>query len=139
LEVELRPVAVRARLAGGSGEASVEGRWGRLGVGEPPEVGGREDLPSPLDLLAASLASCEAFMARMIASKLGVALEEVEVEVEARFELGRGLTEAKIKYKLKGAPRGEAEKIVELVKTYCPIYTTLAKSGAKLEEELTTG
>lgn len=132
--IELKPVRVKAGLKGDLVVA--EGRWGSLSVSEPPEMGGRDDLPSPLDLLVASLATCEVFMAKMIAAKLGLKPGSIEVEVEGSFSVGEGLREASIVFKFSGLNKGEAEKVVEMVKSLCPIYATVAKEGVKLKEEI---
>lgn len=90
--------------------------------------------PSPLDLIAAGLASCEALMAVMVAEKLGVKAE-VSVDAELDFEISRGLINGKIIYKFRGVARETAERIVDLVKKNCPVYATLSKS-ADIKDEV---
>jgi putative redox protein len=49
---------------------------------EPPEKGGSDTGPDPLELLAASLASCTAVTMEMYASKKGWDIGDVEVEAQ---------------------------------------------------------
>lgn len=108
----------------GSFEAEVRARNSKIVVRS--EVKG-DGGPSPLDLIAAGLASCEALMAVMVAEKLGIKAE-VRVDAELDFEIGRGLVYGKVVYRFRGVDREIAEKIVDLVKKNCPVYTTLSKS-----------
>ena len=135
-EIVLRPVKVNARLEGSMVEVKGGLGWGPIHVEEPPEVGGSGKAPSPLDLAAASLASCEAFMFSMIAGKLGIKFSGVEVEAELDFGLGEGLRRARLIFRVKGGSREDAERVVELVRKLCPIYTTIARSGAQVEDEI---
>ncbi len=104
-EVEMGSVrlAVESELSGGSGA-------------------------SPLALIAAGLASCEAIMASMVAEKLGVSAR-VAVEARLEFSLGEGLVGGVVVYRFSGVDRDLAEKIVELVERSCPVYNTLSKAA----------
>jgi uncharacterized OsmC-like protein len=50
-------------------------------------VGGNHDLPNPGDLLAAALAACLDSTIRMIADRLGVTFEVLEVAVKAELDV----------------------------------------------------
>lgn len=50
-------------------------------------VGGEHDLPNPGDLLCAALAACLDSTIRIVADRLGVALDSVEVGVEADVDV----------------------------------------------------
>ena len=89
--------------------------------------------PTPLGLVAAGLASCEAIMASMIAEKLGVKAQ-VSVEAVLEFSLGRGLTGGRVTYRFRGVDRDLAERIVELVERSCPVYNTLSKAAQLVRE-----
>ena len=65
---ELPEARVVARRRGGL--VVVEARGLRLEVSEPPEHGGKGDRFNPLELLMASLASCEAFLFSRVAEAL---------------------------------------------------------------------
>lgn len=57
----------------------------RLGLDD--KVGGLGDLPNPGDLLCAALAACEDGTIRMLANRLGIRLESLEVEVRGTVDL----------------------------------------------------
>ncbi len=56
-----------------------------LGLDEA--VGGLHDAPNPGDMLCAALAACQDGLLRMMASSLGVDLEELEVTVTGRVDV----------------------------------------------------
>jgi putative redox protein len=76
----LAPKYVSARRASGfMHEVSVRGH--RFVVDEPAYLGGSDTAASPLELLAAALATCTASTVEMYAQRKGWALESVEVDV----------------------------------------------------------
>lgn len=59
-------------------------------VDEPPEIGGGDTGPSPLELVCSALASCTAITLRMYADRKEWPLEEIEARVShARFRTER--------------------------------------------------
>lgn len=60
-----------------------EGQGGSWAFGIHRAIGGDHDLPNPGDILCASLAACLDSTLRLIAARLGIALESLEVEVSA--------------------------------------------------------
>jgi len=91
---------------------------------------------TPLKLLSLSLASCETIMFNMIAEKIGVKPKNLEVDVEMEFQVGYGLRKAIITYKVEGLDETTANRIVEMVKRNCPVYRTLARTGATIEDKI---
>lgn len=106
-----------------------------VGVSEPPQVGGTGEGFTPLELFLLGLASCEASMFRMVASRMGISFKSVNVRVTGSFKIGEGLVEAKIKYIIHGA-EGDVKKVVEGVRSLCPVFNTLRRAGVRLEEEV---
>ncbi len=89
----LRTGTTRARLTGGLRCEIEEGPW-RLAADMPAKAGGDDTAPTPGVLGRGALASCLAIGVASWAARLDVAIEGVEVEVQADFdargELGMG-------------------------------------------------
>jgi uncharacterized OsmC-like protein len=77
---ELDPFHGRVVPGTGGGEAVVK-------VGAHSAVGGYHDEPNPGDLLCAALASCLDSTIRMIANRMGVRLNRLEVDVTADVDV----------------------------------------------------
>ncbi len=136
-KVKIPKIRVEARNEPGDPYTRVRARQVEYEVTELPEHGGRGDRLTPLEAFLAGLASCEAIMFRMIQSQLSPQHEpKVSVDAEAEFEMGQGIKSLKVKYRVEGMPPEEARRIIELVKTSCPVYNTLNKTLDKIEEEL---
>lgn len=131
---ELPPVRARAFRARGAD--GVDSEAGGLRLTVYSELEGRD--PSPLSLVAVALASCEALMFDMIAARLGAGYESVEVEAVIDFDVGYGAREARVVYRVRGLDRATAERVVGLVKRFCPIYRTFERAGVRLEEAVET-
>jgi putative redox protein len=87
--------------------------------------GGRDEGPSPQELLAASLASCSAVTLEMYADRKGWNIGDVSVDV--RFEPAqRGSpTRFQISVKLpKELPEDQRERLMQIV-ARCPVHRTL--------------
>lgn len=113
-------------------EAWCEGKKQRIEISEPPDVGGLADRWTPLDLLSASLAACEAVTATIIARKLGIEIDGLKVDVEAEWQLpGAGLR--KITVRVSGyKDRSGIEKIWKRVEKICPVLQVLRKAGVEV-------
>ena len=133
-EIELPYTVVKARLKGEG--VVVEAREAVIEVSEPPTHGGISGNFNPLDLLLASLASCEAFLyARVLEALYGDEATGIVVKAGGRFELEEGLREVRLEITVKGITREQAEKAWNIAKKYCPIYNTLRKA-VDMEEKL---
>ena len=104
---------------------TVKIRSHELSVDERAEVGGTDTGPEPLELLAASLASCTAITMEMYAERKGWQLPDVEVSVDyqpaergcpTRFELVLRL----------GAdvPEEQVQRLLTIA-AKCPVHRTL--------------
>lgn len=81
----MKVLARRRAPSGFAHEVEIDGRH-RLLVDEPTEAGGKDAGPSPVRLLAASLASCTAITVEMYAERKGWDVGAVEVEVDFTLE-----------------------------------------------------
>jgi len=136
IDVKIPPVSVRA-LSVSLGQARIETEqaifYVRENLTQSPEPG----YLSPLEAFLSGLAGCEVIMFQMLAQQLGLSDKaEFGVECRGEFKLSEGLAFLEITYHLKGVPPDEAKALVDLVKTYCPVYSTVRKSGVKIKEEL---
>jgi uncharacterized OsmC-like protein len=53
---------------------------------EPPELGGRDGAPSPLEYILVAHGTCLNYMTFFIAKELGIAVRSTEIEVEASLD-----------------------------------------------------
>jgi uncharacterized OsmC-like protein len=65
----------------------------RLRVDQPPQFGGRDQAPTPPELVLAALGACQEMAYRLYADTLEIPLDGVSVELEGRLDL-RGLLAA---------------------------------------------
>jgi uncharacterized OsmC-like protein len=77
--MEPKTVVVRGRA--GALRQEVEAGRHRFFVDEPAGLGGRDEGPTPYDLLLAALGACTAITLQMYAKQKGWPLEEVEVRL----------------------------------------------------------
>lgn len=91
---------------------------------------------TPLKLLSQSLASCETIMFNMVAEKLNAVPSRLEADVEMEFQIGYGLKKAIVTYYVGGIDEKTAKRIVEMVKSNCPVYRTLSRTGATIEDRI---
>jgi uncharacterized OsmC-like protein len=113
---------------------------------EPPELGGADTGPNPVEAVLAALGSCQAIVYRAYANALGLRVERVErVEVETRGHLDvRGFLGdpavpagfQRVTFSTRVVSLEPAEKIddlARLVEAHCPVLdilrTPLAVSG----------
>jgi putative redox protein len=92
---------------------------------EPPEKGGSDAGPDPLELLAASLASCTAVTMEMYASKKGWDIGDVEVE--AQFTpADRGCpTRFALVFRFPDHLTDEQVERLEVIAAKCPVHRAL--------------
>lgn len=128
-------VSVTELHAGGQ-NIGREGRQFTLMVDEPPQLGGTDEAPNPVEYLAAGLCGCLTAGIATNAALFGTDLEKIEVTVEADFDIHGvlGLDKAKpngavqLHYtvKLKGAgPTDKLTKSKETIDRKSPVRNTL--------------
>ncbi len=101
-------------------------------LGTSPEVGGADDGPRPMELLAIGLAGCTAMDVVSILAKKRQPLESFEVLVHAERaeEHPKVFTKIVIEYVVKGngVERAAVERAVQLsAEKYCPAQAMFAK------------
>jgi uncharacterized OsmC-like protein len=105
----------------------VSGRGHRLTADEPLSVGGTDSGPMPTELLTAGLASCFCMAVAFAATKRGIDVRDLAVDViatRAGKELRYGHYEIAVRSDL---PESALERLVEAAKRYCWVTNTLAQ------------
>jgi uncharacterized OsmC-like protein len=107
-------------------------------IDEPPELGGGNAGPNPVELLLSALGTCQEIMYAAYASVMGVPLTSLKVEVKGYLDL-RGLFAmdpaipsgySKITYVTNIESPAGADAIKQLVQTvesHCPVMDTLVR------------
>jgi putative redox protein len=105
-------------------------------VDEPPNLGGTDTGPNPVEFVLAALATCQEITYRAYATALGIPLESVSVTLEgsldlrgffavkdgvrAGFDAVRGVVNLK-----SSAPAADLAKLKEVVDAHCPVLDIL--------------
>ncbi len=109
----------------------------RIFMDEPPELGGRNGAPSPLDFILAAHAGCLNYMTWFIAREMGIPVEGTEITVRgsldpARFagtdlEVRAGYQSLEVRIRVKStAGEDEIAKLRSGVEARCPVSDNLA-------------
>lgn len=130
-------------IPGTPGRSVASTRSHHLVVDSPPPLGGPNEELNPLDLLLGALGTCGAFVAETAAREEGIPLHDAHTEVEADFdpEVVRGapgdarLQAVRLHLTFDGPDREQAERLVEALRTRCPVFTTL-NAAVPIEVEL---
>ena len=96
-----------------------------LTVDEPGEKGGRDDGPTPQELLAASLASCVAITIELSAQRKGWDLDAVEVECAYDPPERGAATHFNLVLRLPPSCSDEQVERIRAIAAKCPIHRTL--------------
>lgn len=146
LNVEAQKLAtlkVNATLTADKGRSLVNARNHHFIIDSPPPLGGPNEAINPIEILLSALGSCGVLVTEKVAEEMSINLSEVTAIVEGDLD-PRGVKGEKVnpriqmfrvKLSLNGPTQEEAEKIVEAIKTRCPVYTTLERA-APIELEL---
>lgn len=104
---------------------------------EPPELGGRDGAPSPLELILAAHGGCLSYMTFFIGKELGIEVKGTEVEIKASLDpakfagtnrevrAGYEAFNVKIKVHADATPE-QLQKLQEEVEARCPVSDTIA-------------
>ncbi len=107
---------------------------------EPPILAGQDEAPNPVEHLLHALASCLTTSMVAHAAVRGIAIEELESELEGDIDLNgflgldpsvpKGYTEIRAKFRVKADPSDIEE--IESLATFSPVFNTIAE-GANVE------
>lgn len=108
-------------------------------VDEPPDLGGADSAPNPVELLLVALGSCQEIMYRAYASVMDIPLNNVQVQLRGYLDL-HGLFALdpqipagyqKILFETDIDTPADTEtvmKLVEMVESHCPVMDTFTRS-----------
>lgn len=121
------------------GDTEVALRTGRhsITVDEPAALGGEDAGASPVDHALVALASCQAITYRFWAEKLGIALDDVEIKVDADIDMRgffglddtvrAGFGDVRVQVTPKGPETAERyEELARAVDEHCPVLDLFA-------------
>ncbi|MBK5285994.1 MAG: OsmC family protein [Bacteroidia bacterium] len=105
-------------------------------IDEPEKSGGRNEGPTPHELLVAALTSCVAITLRMYAERKGWNLNQVEVGAEMQRTTTSGIQNNIIvmKISLDGNLDAEQRKRLLEISAKCPVHKTLHSSFSISQE-----
>jgi uncharacterized OsmC-like protein len=103
---------------------------------EPPNLGGTDTGPNPVEFVLAALATCQEITYRAYATALGIPLESVSVTLEGSLDLRgffavkdgvrAGFNDVRGVVNLKSsAPDAELAKLKDVVDAHCPVLDIL--------------
>jgi len=106
---------------------------------EPPELGGRDGAPSPLEYILVAHGTCLNYMTFFIAKELGIQVRSTEIEVEASLDPAKfagtdrsvraGYQSIKVNIKVDAdATRDELARLREEVEARCPVSDNIANA-----------
>lgn len=110
-------------------------------IDEPPELGGKNAGPNPVELLLVALGTCQEIMYSAYASVMGVKLDSVKVSLKGDIDL-RGLfgldenipagyTKITFEANIESDADEETLKtLIETVEAHCPVMDTLTREMA---------
>ncbi|MDJ0927990.1 MAG: OsmC family protein [Gammaproteobacteria bacterium] len=110
---------------------------------EPPILAGQDQAPNPVEHLLHALASCLTTSMVAHAAVRGIAIEELESELEGDIDLNgflglapdtpKGYTEIRAKFRVKADPE-DVDRIKSLA-AYSPVFNTVTR-GAKVDVQV---
>lgn len=109
-----------------------------LVIDEPPELGGKNAGPNPVELLLVALGTCQEIMYSAYASVMGIKLDSVKVSLRGDIDLKgllglaenvpAGYKSISFEAKLESDADEEALKsLIETVEKHCPVMDTLLR------------
>lgn len=121
----------------------------RLQIDEPPQLGGADAGPNPVEILLAALGGCQEIVYAVHAALLGIPLDAVRVRVEGTLdprglldmaEVPAGLLAVKavVEIDSPAAPE-EIARLSALVERSCPVLDSLRRPVATASEVILNG
>ena len=131
-------------------QSHVQLRDHNLVVDEPTSIGGKDEGPSPVELILAALGSCQEITYKAYATALDINLESVSVKLNAILDLKGFLAldkntrpgfqniDGTVDIK-SSASKSEIDKLIQVVNKHCPVLDILTKGvPVKLSQILAT-
>lgn len=124
-------------------QTKTEARKHQVILDEPPQQGGEDTGPTPLEIMLQGLAGCENIIANMVAKEMNFDLQGMEFTIEGRLDL-RGLQGdpevrpyfEKVTIHAQVRTNESNERVQELKEktdVRCPLFTTLKAAGVEME------
>lgn len=109
----------------------------KIFMDEPPELGGTNGAPSPLDFILAAHGGCLNFMTFYIANEMGISIEGTEISVTGKLDPGKfsganlgvraGYQSLEVTINVKSsASEEDIEKLRATVEARCPVSDNIA-------------
>jgi uncharacterized OsmC-like protein len=119
-------------------QSNVTVRNHKVVVDEPTSFGGKDEGPSPVELILAALGSCQEITYKAFATALGINLESVSVKLKAKLDLKGFLAiddntrpgfqniDGTVDIK-SSSSKAEIRKLIQVVDQHCPVLDILTK------------
>jgi putative redox protein len=129
-------------------QSNVQLRDHKLIVDEPKSFGGKDEGPSPVELILAALATCQEITYKAFATALGINLESVSVNLNGTLDLQGflglnkntrpGFQNITGNVDIKSSSsQTEIDKLIRIVNQHCPVLDILTKGvPIKLSQKL---
>ncbi len=117
-------------------KTSVRVRNFQIKIDEPPQLGGEDEAPNPVEYLLAALSGCLNVMAHLIAKEKGIKLNGLKIDIEGELDLdglmGKGDVRPgfeKITVKIHpetDAPEGKLKEWLKEIERRCPVSDNIS-------------
>ncbi|MFA8451005.1 MAG: OsmC family protein [Bacteroidales bacterium] len=126
----------KALWAGGY-QSIIDDRRGHAVVNDLPEsANGENNGPSSLEMCVMSFAGCISTIYKMMADKMKIEIEHLEVDVDAE-KIDGTIGKANVMVKVKSsAPHEKIERCFNLTCDTCPVGVLFAKAGVQINKVL---
>ncbi|HEX2224766.1 MAG TPA: OsmC family protein [Thermoanaerobaculia bacterium] len=135
---KLKPYTAEVKTIGESmARSTTEVRSFKIFMDEPPELGGRDGAPSPLEFIFAAHGGCLSYMTFFIGKELGIDVQGTEVTVSGSLDpakfagkdrsvrAGYQAVNVEIRVKADATPE-QLEKLRQEVEARCPVSDNIA-------------
>jgi uncharacterized OsmC-like protein len=108
-----------------------------LDIDEPPQLGGTDKGPNPVELVLAALGTCQEIVYAAYAAVLGIPLNSIKITVKGHLDarglfniapVPSGLTGIDYEVDIKSpAEPNKIKELAEIVNAHCPVLDTLQR------------
>jgi len=134
---DLATLKIDAQLSSEKGRSIIQARNHHFIIDSPPPLGGPNEAINPIEILFSALGSCGVLVSEKVAEELDIPLTAASASVEGDLDPRGVKGEAvnpriqvfRVTLNLSGPTDQEAKKLVEAIKTRCPVYTTLERAA----------